>query len=322
MKKDYPKISVILPVYNGEAYLVESINSILNQNFKDFELIIINDGSIDRSEEIIQSFLDPRIKYYKQENQGLAKTLNIGILKASSSYIARQDQDDISLPSRLQTQYEFLEKNLTIGMVGTWSDILEGDLKSDASIKHALDNENLKINAIFSSVMIRREVFDNIGLYSEDPERQPPEDFELWSRIVNNYEVANVPEVLHLYRKIPTNMSHTQENEMTKRVIKLSTENLLRFVNEFPKEEIFSLMAVYHNRLDCVTKRIKFNKIRELFLKLETALCEKYNLRKDIVRVNLNEKLVELKPKLRKVYYGKFFGGILNKSCRFIQRIK
>ena len=99
-----PLISVILPVYNGSLYLKESIDSILNQTYTNFELIIINDGSKDNSEEVIKSYNDDRIKYLSQENRGLAATLNIGIKLTNGIYIARMDQDDISLPERFKKQ--------------------------------------------------------------------------------------------------------------------------------------------------------------------------------------------------------------------------
>src|SRR5450830_803139 len=89
-----PLVSVLLPVYNGELYIREAIESILAQTYSNFELIIINDGSSDDSERIINSFLDPRIRYYRQENQGLPATLNRGIELSKGEIIARQDQDD------------------------------------------------------------------------------------------------------------------------------------------------------------------------------------------------------------------------------------
>src|SRR5687767_7542953 len=97
-----PLISVLLPVYNAEKYLRESIDSILKQTYSNFEFLILNDGSTDGSEEIIKSYSDPRIRYSKHENCGLAATLNKGIEQAKGEIIARQDQDDISLPERFQ----------------------------------------------------------------------------------------------------------------------------------------------------------------------------------------------------------------------------
>ncbi len=107
-QKIVPLISVILPVYNSEAYIRESIDSILNQSYSNFEFLILNDGSSDNSEEIILSYKDPRIKYHKHPNCGLAGTLNKGLELSKGELIARQDQDDISLPQRFEKQVNFL----------------------------------------------------------------------------------------------------------------------------------------------------------------------------------------------------------------------
>jgi len=104
--------SVLMPVYNGERFLREAIRSVLNQTFTDFEFLIIDDGSTDKSEEIIHSYTDPRIRYYKNsENLGISKTLNKGIDLATAEYIARMDSDDICYPDRLQKQYDFIQAN-------------------------------------------------------------------------------------------------------------------------------------------------------------------------------------------------------------------
>ena len=114
-----PKVSVLMPVYNTkEEYLREAIESILNQTFTDFEFIIINDGSTNNAEEVIKSYKDSRIKYYRQENHGLIYTLNYGLSLCNGEYIARMDSDDISLPFRFEKQIEVLDKNPNIGIVG------------------------------------------------------------------------------------------------------------------------------------------------------------------------------------------------------------
>ena len=114
-----PKVSVLMPVFNTkEEYLRESIHSILNQTFNDFEFIIINDGSVNNAEDVILSYCDNRIKYFEQDNHGLVYTLNRGISLCNGEYIARMDSDDISLPERFARQVEILERNPEIGIVG------------------------------------------------------------------------------------------------------------------------------------------------------------------------------------------------------------
>ena len=115
MVNRFPKISVLMPVYNGDKYLKKSINSILRQTFDDFELIIINDGSTDLSLSIIKSYQDKRIKIINNsKNIGIAYSLNKGLNKANGDYIARQDQDDISHPERFMCQVNYLKKMILI----------------------------------------------------------------------------------------------------------------------------------------------------------------------------------------------------------------
>ena len=116
-------VSVIMPVYNGALYLREAIDSILSQTHTNLELIIINDGSNDNSEEIILSYEDNRIRYIiNEKNSGICVTLNKGLDIAKGKYIARMDCDDISCPERLQMQIEYMEQNPSIGVLG--SDII------------------------------------------------------------------------------------------------------------------------------------------------------------------------------------------------------
>ena len=119
MKETNPAISVVMPVYNGGLYLKEAIDSILNQTFTDFEFIIINDGSTDNSENVILSFNDNRIRYFYKENTGISDTLRYGIDKSKGFYIARMDADDISLPKRLQLQFDYLKRNKNCILVGS-----------------------------------------------------------------------------------------------------------------------------------------------------------------------------------------------------------
>jgi glycosyltransferase involved in cell wall biosynthesis len=250
---NHPVVSVVLPVYNGATYLKESIESILKQSFSNFELIIINDGSTDDSAEIITSFTDRRIKYIAQKNHGLAKTLNRGIALAKGKYIARQDQDDRSFPTRLAKQVTHLESHPDCGLVGTWATIWEETTDTGKVHRHPADDLTLRFELLFdnpfvhSSVMLRKTVFKTVGLYSTDPDRQPPEDYELWSRVVQKYQVANLPEVLHLYRGVKHGMSRDKDNPFLPKVIRISVENIARQLNRKPTDpQVMALATLAH----------------------------------------------------------------------------
>lgn len=259
-----PLVSVILPVYNGEKYLSEAIKSILAQSYKRFELIIIDDGSKDKSPAIIKRFKDSRIKVYTQTNQGLAKTLNRGIKLAKGTYLARQDQDDFSCFQRLEKQVNYLDINQKCGLVGTWVDIWEGDNKqTHRSLKHPPKNEPLQYFLLFdnpfvhSSVMIRKTALEEVGFYSTDKNLQPPEDYELWSRIAGKYDLANIPELLHAYREVPSSMSRSKLGFKDK-VVKISARNLSRALSkDFSSEDVFNLSALFHADFTAIKGKIR-----------------------------------------------------------------
>lgn len=227
-----PVISVILPVYNGQDYLKAAIESVLSQSYRDFELIIIDDGSSDSSAAIIEKLSDPRVRSFRQSNKGLPATLNRGISLARGKYIARQDQDDVCLPFRFEGQVNFLDANPNVGMVGTGAEIWVGNERTSRLLQHPADNESLKFGLLFdnhfvhSSIMIRRSVFDDVGCYAEDLSRQPPEDYELWSRVMRKYQLSNLPDVLMAYREVEGSMSRTGVNPFLPNLIKISAENI------------------------------------------------------------------------------------------------
>ncbi len=249
-------VSVILPIYNGQKYLKESIDSILTQTYHNLELIIINDGSTDNSEAVIQSFNDPRIRYYKQINHGLAFTLNRAIDVANGRYIARQDQDDLSRPNRLEKQVAFLEAHPTYGVVGTWANILVENKLTNRSHNHPTTNADIKFALLFdnpfvhSSVMMRKNIVNSVGGYSIDPSRQPPEDYELWSRLFNQCDFANIGEYLLKYRETHGSMSRVVPDPFSQKVIQISAENIARVLQRPNNDEVRILAQMAHQPTD------------------------------------------------------------------------
>lgn len=199
-----PIVSVIMPVYNGEKYLHEAIESILVQTYTDFELIIINDGSTDNTETIALSYDDPRIVYIKNEkNLELASTLNKGISFAKGKYIARMDADDISLAKRLEKQIEYMNNNCDIDVCGTWLSTFGG---IEEVWPYPVTHDEIKAFLLFKSslahptVIFKRSFFDDFS-YSQEFEKA--EDYNLWSISIDHKRFANIPEVLYHYRIHP-----------------------------------------------------------------------------------------------------------------------
>lgn len=203
-----PSISIILPAFNSEAFIAEAIRSLLSQTFTDFELIIINDGSTDRTEEIILSFSDPRIHYHRnQKNSGLICTLNKAIDLAKGKYIARMDADDICIPERLSIQKNFLDQNVDIAAVaapvifidragketGVWE--LDRQTLLPARIKKVMPYENCIAHP---SVMIRGVVLKE---FRYKDYQKNIEDYDLWLRLLNRgYAIGKTGMPLLLYR--------------------------------------------------------------------------------------------------------------------------
>ncbi len=205
-----PRVSVILPAYNSEKYIDESINSILNQTFTDFELIILNDGSTDKTPEIIQKYADSdkRIIFVNnRENRGLIAVLNQGLDMARGEYIARMDSDDISLPERFDKQVKYLDQNPDVGVLGTK---IQGFGVIDAAgiqipVVTAIDM--LKDNYIaHPSVMVRKSIIDKYNL-RYNPDYIHCEDMELWSRMIFLTKIHNIMEILLMYRITGNNIS-------------------------------------------------------------------------------------------------------------------
>jgi len=218
-------VSIVLPVYNGAQYLKETLESILNQTYQEFELIIINDGSKDESKNILDQYKNnSKITIIHQENMGLSKTLNKAISMAKYNLIARQDQDDISLPNRILKQVQFLDSNPDYGIVGSFAQILEENILVNRFLKHPIQDNDIKTFLIFdtpfvhSSVMFRKNVFEQAGQYLEDPLLQPPEDYELWSKMASITKMKNLDEILIQYRELNSSMSRTMSEKFKKNI--------------------------------------------------------------------------------------------------------
>jgi len=199
-------VSVLMPAYNAERYIGNSIESILNQTFKNFELIISDDASTDKTWGIIRKYKqkDKRIVAIRnKKNLYIAENRNLLVRLAKGKYIAWQDADDISIPDRLQKQYEFMEKNSKVGIVGGYLEFFD-DSGVKSVRKYAESDKELRKNIFrFSPVaqptaMIRKKCFDQLGLYN--PDYPPAEDIDMSFRIGSKYLFANIPQITLKYR--------------------------------------------------------------------------------------------------------------------------
>lgn len=212
-----PKVSIILPVYNAALYLREAIESLLNQTFSDFELLIYNDGSVDESDKVISTFSDPRIKYLAfEKNKGLIHVLNTGLKQASGQYIVRMDADDVCEKDRIYKQVEFMDNHREVGACGTQLKILG---TQQIVARPCQDNELrwwiFKSSPLaHPSVIIRRSVLTDHQLVF-NAEAYVAEDFDLWWRMAFFTKLANLPEALLHYRLHPGQESSAKTDAQT-----------------------------------------------------------------------------------------------------------
>ena len=206
------KVTVLMPVHNAEKYIAEAVSSVLAQTFKDFELLIINDGSTDTSMDIVRSFNDSRIVIVDQPRKGIAATLNKGIELARGEYIARFDADDLCYPHRLEKQLEFLTKNRDYILTGSDVDYIDERGKhlfyfrnrnrSDSDIRASI---HIRCPFIHSTVCYKTDVVRRVGGY--DVKAHTFEDYFLWTRLIEYGKVSNLPQPLVAVRLNPESLS-------------------------------------------------------------------------------------------------------------------
>jgi len=202
-----PKVSVIMSVYNDEKYVADAIRSILNQTYEDFEFIIVNDGSTDRTQEIIDSFKDDRlVKIRNERNSGVAKSINTALKVARGEFIAIQDSDDLSLNNRLKDMVNLLEKspNMVALVVSLYIEVDEKG-KVLGPVFFPTDFEVLRKNFIrkrslrHPALLMKKKALEKVGFYNES--YRSAEDYELWLRLLKDYEFKILPKVLTIIRK-------------------------------------------------------------------------------------------------------------------------
>jgi glycosyltransferase involved in cell wall biosynthesis len=228
-----PKATVLMPVYNGEQFVGAAIESILRQSFSDFELLIIDDASTDRTADIVRQFDDSRIRIIRNaKNLKIVAALNLGLKEARGLYIVRMDADDVSMPHRLQMQLAFMDDHPEVGACGSW---IKG-FGETWSYTHRYPQSHEEIVSSFlfynpiahPAVVMRRSVLqDNSLSYSSD--YPYAEDWMFWQQIGNVSRLANLPEILLKYRITSTGSSKKNTDIQRGTQERILRENLARF---------------------------------------------------------------------------------------------
>lgn len=316
-----PKVSVILPVYNCEQYILESVQSVLNQSFFDFELLIIDDCSTDNTLAIINEFKDSRIKLIlKEKNTGYTDSLNYAISIAKGQYIARMDGDDICLPNRFEKQVAFLDENPKIILCGTAIQIIG----TPRIFRHPSNHENIKVKLCFGNSFYHPSVMGRIEVFQANPydkTYEPAEDYDLWTRLAFQGELANLEEVLLMYRVHNSQVSNERKSLQYKSSLrcKLNMLAFFKLLNNYDKDtiNIFIGKKQPSSFLDCEQMLLISNFL--IAINREYKFFDLLEFEKKITK----HKLIKIKSFITKDRFLKFETYLFFiKSCSFKDFIK
>jgi glycosyltransferase involved in cell wall biosynthesis len=291
-----PEISVVMPVYNSEKFLEAAIKSILNQTFTDFEFIIIDDGSKDRSSEIVKSFNDARIKLFERKKQGISEQLNFGIEKSSSELIARMDADDLCDSERFEAQYNYLLANKDISLVGSSFNMIDENgkviMQKNLPEYHNDIEFMMPVTASLQhgSIVVQKKAIVEIGGYKTGS--MFAEDHELFLRmLLMGSKMYNIQIPLYSYRiwsgASTSDSKHKIQNESV-------YKNGLYYLNNIYKENLgrdfnyqYRIGLLEYHRGDINSAR------KHLFLSLKLKPERFFNLSRYLIISMLGDKLVK-----------------------------
>ncbi len=285
-----PLITVLMPVFNSELYIARAVKSILEQSFDDFEFLIINDGSTDRSMDIVREFKDPRVRIIDTENRGVAAALQLGIKNARGGYIARMDADDESLPDRLKIEKLSLDKNPHIAVVHSSVEYIDTrgqgiHLNRDEGYDNAITKWllNWKNVPIHSTVMMRAAVLKDHALnYSLKMNRA--EDFDLWNRIAQVSDFLYLPDVLVRYRIHSENVSNSSPIDLQMEAqCRVISENFKRYNIEINDDMALELVVISgasrKNPISSCYRQLN-GSLHILAEKLSSVFCSRFSIEK------------------------------------------
>lgn len=274
-----PKVSVVMVVYNGEKYIYDSIESVLNQTYKNFELLIINDGSTDNTVSIIESFQDIRIRLiHNEENKQQVYSRNRAIELAKGEYIAVNDADDLSMPTRLEKQVEILDNEPDIAIVGSWVRIVDENADKIHDWKLPIEPEHINWALCFyvpvthSAMMYRKEVVQQLGGYGT--EETFAEDYQLFIKIVKTAYMKNIPEVLQYTRTHNRRVTLSYKSKCRENSYRISKDYIHNLIGEDIDENIIAFLRRWGYtdlslKASCKVLILYFKIFKHFYCKLE-----------------------------------------------------
>ncbi|MGI5992706.1 MAG: glycosyltransferase family 2 protein [Methanosarcina sp.] len=241
-----PKVTVLMATFNAEKYLREAVESILSQTFKDFEFLIVYDPSSDKTLEILQSYIDPRLRVIvNEERLGLIKSLNKGLELSTGEFIARMDSDDISYPERLETEVMLLNNCPWLYIVCSWIDVMDitrrvidhrADALTPEDIYYTLNFRNCIANG---TSMFRKSVIEAVGNYDET---KVAEDYYFWYKASKKFMICKIDKPLYIWRTHETSFSFINFDKQKEAVYKIFRDNLTQLLGKDVEDKLTKLM--------------------------------------------------------------------------------
>lgn len=274
---DQPLVSVIMPAYNAEKYIAEAIESVINQSYTNWELIIIDDGSTDNTANEINKYTDKRIIFIKESNAGQSTQLNLGITIANGQYIAIAHADDINLVNRLSLQVAFLKENNNIDVCGSYIRTFNEKTSEGRIIEFPTESDFCYSMLYYGNplahpaVMFKKSIFELYNL-SYNKEQKAAEDYNLWIRLSKHCKISNIPKELVLYRLHNQQTSVIQKLEEEKIVQESRLLLIMQLTSNRHKHKHLELLNFFYHPKELSA----FAQWKSFFLALKLIVSNKY----------------------------------------------
>jgi glycosyltransferase involved in cell wall biosynthesis len=270
-----PEITVLMPVHNGEAFVMEASESILSQTFRDLELLVVDDASTDQTVKIIESLNDPRVRIIKsRERLRFSGALNLGIEHATGAFLARMDGDDIALPNRLTLQHDYMLAHPEVGLCGGLATAF--GKREGLYFRPPLSHGEIMSYILFDcpfvhpTVMFRRDFMERHRL-RYDPAYCPADDYELWRRAARLFPVVNLNQVLLRYRVHPSSLTESEWSSMDGHAMRIEALELADLGITAGAEELNFHRNLGRGRCFPIKRRVELDRAEAWLEKLLTA---------------------------------------------------